>query len=78
MNNNFIKPGELPTVLEEDENGENLCICNNCMTIMFDENPQDDAKKYKTENILADMMEKDEDGAWVCPICGTDGYLMDL
>lgn len=69
---------ELFPVLEEDENGEHLCICNNCMTILFDENPQVDAKKYKFENIVVEMMDKDEDGAWACPICGTDNYLIDL
>ena len=57
---------------------EYLCKCNMCDTILIDKNPQVDAKKIEIHsemNVL--LMEKNEDGYWVCPNCNTDDYLSD-
>lgn len=67
-----------------------LCICNNCLSVMVDENPSDRAE-FETKNLeLVDMefltedsLEPGEDedqgaGFWGCPKCLTDGYLMDV
>lgn len=67
----------------------NLCKCNNCDNILIDQNPQVDAKEYElTGNELemqffgggVDPMPEDMDSGlfWGCPVCLTDGYLMDL
>jgi len=62
----------------ENEN-HYLCECNNCFTLMFDENPQ-----VNTEGVDIDTIDRpienmvlDGDGAWVCPKCNTDDYLKD-
>lgn len=79
---------ELTKILKEDKKGECLCICNNCLTVMSDKNPQFGAKRYDTKDIHVEDMQyyggRIEDtnpdliGAWVCPVCETDEYLMDL
>ena len=57
-----------------------LCKCNNCGSILIDENPQTDAKQYQlsgNENRL--IWIEDKDGPfWACPECKTDKYLMDI
>ena len=64
-----------------------LCKCNNCDTIMVDENAQIGGKRYlihdgKTHlNEPVEEMERCDDmgdGFWACPVCLTDGYLVDL
>ena len=63
------------------KNTEYLCKCNNCDTIMFDENPQINAIKLPipigTVNMI--MCDNDIDETHLgCPNCNTDDYLMDL
>jgi len=59
----------------------NLCKCNNCDSILLDQNPQvgaidHDLSKYPN---IKHMMFINEDGGFcACPICKTDDYLMDL
>lgn len=62
-----------------DERGY-LCKCNNCDTIMRDENPQEGARKYSLSGAEVSMERlEDKDGAfWGCPKCLTDDYLKDL
>ena len=61
-----------------------LCKCTNCDTIMYDENPDTNAKQYlvrdgKTHlNEDVETMVKDDDEYWACPKCNTDNYLIDL
>jgi len=64
----------------------NLCKCNNCDSILIDQNPQINAKEYYLKGTELEMqyipsiIEKGNvvDGAfWACPICMTDGYLDD-
>lgn len=63
------------------EEGVELCICNNCNTILIDENPQVGAKKHKLKGYEQSMerVEKSEgEFIWACLRCGTDGNLADL
>ena len=72
---------ELLQSIQEDKNGEHLCICNNCLTIMYDENPQSKAKRYNIEGLYVSHMKSHKDDAgwnYACPRCETDEYLMDL
>lgn len=59
---------------------EYLCKCNNCETIMFDENPQTDAVKKELTGKEEHMVQVEENGEyfWACPVCRTDDYLIDL
>lgn len=72
------------TKLKKDVNGEYLCICNYCTTILLDENPNHTSNKYDVSDVNCEEMKRydgeDEEliGAWVCPVCNTDAYLMDL
>lgn len=59
---------------------DNFCKCNNCEAVMFDMNPQLDAKEYGL-NQFSDavlMVWNQKEFAYVCPNCGTDEYLQDL
>lgn len=59
---------------------EYLCKCNNCDSIMFDENPQVNAKKRKVTGVEIGMEYLFDEGGeryWGCPICETDDYLTD-
>lgn len=60
----------------------NLCKCNNCDSILLDQNPQVRAKQYdlgKYSNIKHMEYLKDKGGNfWGCPICKTDDFLTDL
>jgi len=58
----------------------NLCKCNNCNTLLIDENPQINAKDYELRGDEQNMVLIKEEGEfiWVCPNCNTDGYLTDL
>ena len=57
-------------------------LCKYCDTIMYDENPQIDAKFLDTTNLVVLEMVALEDGVggffWACPLCLTDSYLTDL
>ena len=70
-----------------------ICKCNNCETIMFDENPTGEPnvsmKKYRHASAMVQL--KDTEGLenivegivddsyfWACPVCLTDSYLTDL
>ena len=57
----------------------NLCRCNNCDTIFIDQNSQVDAKVYEIEEgKYSDLSYESKESAWVCPICKTDAFLIDL
>lgn len=60
----------------------NLCKCNNCGTVMIDQNPQTGAPIFKADTMkIADMQymldDDTKDGFWGCGICETDSYLTD-
>ena len=59
-----------------------LCKCNNCDSILIDQNSQVGAKELElTGNELEMQYTKDKetgDYFWACPLCETDGYLIDL
>ena len=60
-------------------NGVYLCKCNNCETVMVDENPQVNARKHNTYNVDVKAMLFDSNNlCWVCPVCNTDDFLIDL
>ena len=54
-----------------------LCKCNNCETIMFDENPATESNLVDIENIDGIENMHYHHDHWVCPKCGTDDYLVD-
>ena len=63
----------------------NLCKCTNCDTIMIDQNSQVDATLHELTGKEVEMQYMQgliEHGGthyyWVCPICETDEYLIDL
>lgn len=60
----------------------NLCKCNNCNSILIDQNSQIGAKEYELKGEEIEMQyctdEQGENGFWACPICETDEYLIDL
>lgn len=55
-----------------------LCKCNNCDSILIDQNPQIGAKELDTKDYptIKQMMWKDDH--WVCCVCKTDEFLIDL
>ena len=63
----------------------NLCKCNNCESILIDQNPQIGAKEYELTGKELEMQYtggliefENYDPHWICPICMTDGYLVDI
>lgn len=58
-----------------------LCKCNNCGSILIDENPKHNAPLYDLKDFShADNMiswREDGDILQVCPTCLTDAYLQD-
>ena len=61
----------------------NLCMCNNCGSVLIDTNPQVNAqmievnaKEYDT--LITGIDKKDGETAKICPNCETDSYLIDL
>lgn len=57
-----------------------LCKCNNCGTILIDENPQVNAPKFEltgNEESMEQVTEADE-VFMACPKCKTDAFLIDL
>jgi hypothetical protein len=64
----------------------NLCKCNNCGSILIDQNPQVNAPLYNLKNhpeaiemqYMQGLVENDDpDLVWACPVCLTDGFLTD-
>lgn len=61
----------------------NLCLCNNCNSILIDENPQVDAplydlKEYPEAKEMAHVWDDEwQSYFWACPECLTDSYLAD-
>jgi rubrerythrin len=65
----------------------NLCKCNKCGSILINQNPQIGAIEYElTGNELEmqwtggliEFKETDNENIWVCPICMTNDYLVNL
>ena len=58
---------------------DKLCKCNNCDSIMYDENPQIGAKEVEVPEGTINMVQYEDEGgfAWGCPTCG-DGHLVDM
>jgi len=63
----------------------NLCKCNNCDSVLIDQNPQIGAKEHEIDGTELNMQFtggliefKNVDPHWVCPICMCDDYLVDL
>ena len=57
-----------------------LCKCNNCETIMYDENPNTE-ETQSTDKEVVHMLynSSDRDNIfWACPVCQTDDYLNDF
>lgn len=62
---------------------ENLCKCNNCNSIMYDENPQVGATKFDPKTIDVEilpmeLLNEEGESFWGCGNCKTDAYLMDF
>lgn len=59
----------------------NLCKCNNCDNILYDENPQIGAIEIDTEEfeeiLPMELLNEDGDSFWGCGICQTDSFLSD-
>jgi len=56
-----------------DNNLEHICTCNNCGNLLVDTNPQVGAEQFNLTGIYTkELVDHD------CPVCETDGYLMDL
>ncbi len=69
---------ELSHILPRSVDGEKLCLCNKCFSILYDENPQVGAEKYDTSGFDVTSMDYKEGVGHVCPNCDTDNYLMDI
>lgn len=54
------------------------CECGGCNQIYIDENPQTGAIKIEIPDKSDILVWNDDEFAWVCPVCNTDEYLMDL
>ena len=61
---------------------QNLCKCNMCGSILFDENPYRDSPINITtiKKPIEHMVQLHDGGGiyWACPNCSTDEYLMDI
>lgn len=62
---------------------ENLCKCNNCGKIMYDENPQTNSTKIDIKLISVivypmEMLNEEGDTFWGCGDCQTDSFLTDI
>ncbi len=62
----------------------NFCICNNCGSVLLDENPLNNASVLDINEYLemVQVEETTESGEtcyfWACPNCLTDYYLSDM
>lgn len=62
---------------------EYLCKCNNCGSVMYDENPcpttQNELDENTFEKVLPmELLNENGESFYGCGKCGTDGYLTDL
>lgn len=62
---------------------EYICKCNNCDSLMYDENPQTGAEKvdelqFQCEILPMELLNDDGESYWGCGNCQTDGYLTDI
>lgn len=64
-----------------------LCKCNNCGTVMIDQNPQINGTLHELKGNEVEMQYvpaliettiQEKEYFWACPICLTDDYLNDL
>lgn len=57
-----------------------LCKCNNCGTILIDENPQIGAIEHELTGEEKTMIQFEAFGDlyWGCPKCETDDFLIDI
>jgi hypothetical protein len=62
----------------------NICKCNNCDTLLIDENPQVGANQLIVPDSTPGLIRMKEPEAcgggefWACPNCKTDSFLADL
>jgi hypothetical protein len=57
----------------------NLCHCNGCDETFIDQNSQVGAKVHEVnEGQYSDLSYESKESAWVCPVCKTDAFLMDM
>jgi hypothetical protein len=62
-----------------------LCKCNNCNVIMFDDNPSNQPEfEAPTGTLSMEQVEDTNEGDlersffWACPVCLTDAHLVDV
>ena len=57
-----------------------LCKCLKCDITLIDQNPQVGAKEYPItgKEIEMQYVHDNYGGYWVCPVCNSDGNLIDL
>jgi hypothetical protein len=61
-----------------------LCKCNNCDSILIDENPQFNATEFELQGHEKHMLyinvgpKNCPEYIWACPECETDEYLTDI
>lgn len=57
-----------------------LCRCNNCDSILLDENPQVNAPLLDVPFGASSMvlLTDEDEFFWSCPNCGTDEFLADI
>ena len=64
--------------------GEYLCKCNNCGSVMYDENPcptrqsKVDLGSIKQEVLPMELLNEDGESFYGCGTCQTDNYLTDI
>jgi len=74
---------EYRAMVEADEETVNVCHCNNCGGVFYDDNPSDESIDYPLSEVkdkVSGSLEllEDEGGFFKgCPSCKTDGCLMD-
>ena len=61
----------------------NLCMCNNCGSILIDHNAQINAAIHEVNageypELIQGQDIKDSVFSWLCPNCKTNAYLSDL
>lgn len=56
-----------------------LCKCNNCGNVFIDKNPQIDALLHEVKiGEYEQLRRNNTEQTWDCPVCNTDGYLVDM
>ena len=57
-----------------------LCKCNNCDTILLDQNPQINQPLVEVPKVTLGMVQLEDEGGffWACPKCSTDSFLKDV